>query len=100
MPYNYALAERGKTLATRQFGSQLRDELMHSVGDQSEVVLDFTDVLSTSHSFADEFVACLAEEVRAGKLSLQLHVEGASPDVERVIQKALERRGLEVPVVV
>jgi hypothetical protein len=62
--------------------------------------LDFTGVLGTSHSFADEFVACLAEEVQNGALNFTLAIHGASPDVERVVQKALGRRGLDVPVVV
>ena len=99
MSYSYALAERGKTLATRPLGSQLREELVGSAVDD-EVVLDFTDVLATSHSFADEFVACLAEEVENGAWNFTLAIHGASPDVERVIQKALERRGLDVPVLV
>jgi hypothetical protein len=100
MSYSYALAERGKTLATRPLGSEMREDLVRGAGAEGEVVLDFTDVIGASHSFADEFVACLAEEVREGNCSFTLAVHGASPDVERVIQKALERRGLAVPVIV
>lgn len=100
MSYSYALAERGKTLATRPLGSQMRDDLVRTVVGEDEVVLDFTGVIGTSHSFADEFVACLAEEMRNGDLSFSLAIHGVSPDVERVVQKALDRRGLDVPVVV
>jgi hypothetical protein len=100
MSYNYALADRGTTLATRPLGSQMREDLVRRTAEEDEVVLDFTDVIGASHSFADEFVACLAEEVQEGKLVFALAIHGASPDVERVIQKALDRRGLEVPVVV
>ena len=53
MSYSYALAERGKTLATRPLGSQMREDLVRSAEDESEVVLDFTDVIGASHSFAD-----------------------------------------------
>jgi hypothetical protein len=100
MSYSYALAERGKTLATRPLGTQMREDLVGGVLGEDEIVLDFTGVIAASHSFADEFVACLAEEVRNGGLEFTLAIHGVSPDVERVIQKALERRGLEVPVVV
>jgi hypothetical protein len=100
MSYSYALAERGKTLATRPLGSQMREELVGCAKGEDEVVLDFTDVIGASHSFADEFVACLAEEVRNGVLDFALAIHGVSPDVERVVQKALDRRGLDVPVVV
>ncbi|MCW2981731.1 MAG: hypothetical protein JWO14_3458 [Solirubrobacterales bacterium] len=100
MSYCYALAERGNTLATRPLGSQMREDLVRRAVGEDEVVLDFTDVIGASHSFADEFVACLAEEARNGDLNFTLAINGASPDVERVINKALDRRGLEVPVVV
>jgi hypothetical protein len=100
MSYSYALAERGNTLATRPLGSQMREDLARRAADEDEVVLDFTDVIGASHSFADEFVACLAEGVQKGDLKFTFVINGASPDVERVIQKALDRRGLDVPVVV
>ena len=100
MSYCYALAERGKTLATRPLGSQMREELVRTAVGEDEVVLDFAEVIGTSHSFADEFVACLAEEVRNGDLNFTLAIHGVSPDVERVVQKALDRRGLDVPLVV
>jgi hypothetical protein len=100
MSYSYALAERGKTLATRPLGSEMREDLVRAAAGEVEVVLDFTDVIGTSHSFADEFVACLAEQVRNGEVSFTLALHGVSPDVERVVQKALDRRGLVVSVVV
>jgi hypothetical protein len=56
------------------------------------VELDFTDVLGTSHSFADEFVAALAEEIKRDELGIDLALVGASSDVERVIRRALARR--------
>jgi hypothetical protein len=100
MSYNYALAERGKTLATRPLGAQMREDLVRAAAGEGEVVLDFTDVIGTSHSFADEFVACLAEQAKKGELSFSLALYAVSTDVERVVQKALDRRGLAVSVVV
>jgi hypothetical protein len=100
MSYSYALAERGTTLATRPLGRQLREDLIQSAATEDAVVLDFAGVAGTSHSFADEFVAHLAEEVRDGTRSFSLAIHSASPDVERVIRRALQRRGVEVPVVV
>ncbi len=100
MSYSYALAERGTTLATRPLARQLREDLAEAAAGKQEVVLDFAGVSGTSHSFADEFVAQLAEEVKSGEQSFSLAIHAAAPDVERVIRKALERRGLEVPVLV
>jgi hypothetical protein len=100
MPYRYALAEHGRTLATRPLGQELRTDLVQRAAGAGTVALDFSGVLSTSHSFADEFVARLAEDVASGEVAFEIHVSGASPAVERVVRKALERRSVETPVLV
>jgi hypothetical protein len=98
MSYRYALAEHGRTLATRPLGEALRADLAEKAGDGKVVDLDFSGVASTSHSFADEFVACLAEQIKLGEANFEIHICGASPDVERVVLKALERRSVDLPV--
>lgn len=100
MHYRYALAEHGRTLATRPLGRQLRADLLQKASGAEVVGLDFSDVLSTSHSFADEFVARLAEAAKAGDLSFEIELSGTSRDIERVVLKALERRGLQAPALV
>ena len=100
MPYHYALADHGRTLATRPLGEALRADLVQRAGGKSEVVLDFSDIRSTSHSFADEFVAEIVEETNRGTLRFEVSVFGATEEVERVVRRALERRGLDVPVLV
>lgn len=98
MSYAYALAERGRTLATRPLGKAIRTELSQSAADEDLVILDFSGVLSTSHSFADELVAKLAEEIDCGDVGFRLRLRGASPQVDRVVRKALERRSVAVPL--
>lgn len=100
MPYHYALADHGKTLATRPLGEKLREDLILRAAGKQSVVLDFSGIRSTSHSFADEFVARLVEEVEHGKLGFEIDVFGTTEDVERVVRRALERRGLDVPALV
>ncbi|HEX5983173.1 MAG TPA: STAS-like domain-containing protein [Solirubrobacterales bacterium] len=100
MAYSYALAEHGKTLATRPLGQELRTDLVQKAGSAAVVALDFSGILSTSHSFADEFVARLVEEVKTGEVTFSINISGASPDVERVVLKALERRRVDAPALV
>lgn len=100
MQYRYALAEHGRSLATRSLGRQLRADLPQKASGADVVALDFSDILSTSHSFADEFVARLAEDAKAGDLNFEIELSGASQNVERVVLKALERRGLQAPALV
>lgn len=100
MQYRYALAEHGRTLATRPLGRQLRVDLLQKASGADVVALDFSDILSTSQSFADEFVARLVEDASAGHLDCEIELCGTAPNVERVVLKALERRGLQAPALV
>jgi hypothetical protein len=100
VPYHYALADHGRTLATRPLGEELRKDLIRRADGVDAVVLDFADVRGTSHSFADEFVARLAEEREGGDVKFEVSVTGATAEVERVVRKALERRGVDLPVLV
>jgi len=97
MPYSYGLAEHGTTLATRPFAKELRADLLEKAPGHVTVELDFTGVRSTSHSFADEFVARLAEDSKSGAVDFEVVLQGASREVERVVVRALERRGLSLP---
>lgn len=100
MPYCYPLADHGSTLATRPLGKELRADLVEKAAGEDAIELDFSGILSTSHSFADEFVARLAEEVELGEIGFDITVSGASADVERVVRKALERRSIDLPMLV
>jgi hypothetical protein len=97
MPYSYGLAEHGTTLATRPFAKEIREDLLEKAVGQKVVELNFDGVRSTSHSFADEFVARLAEDSKLGSVDFELTVSGASEEVGRVVNGALERRGIKLP---
>jgi hypothetical protein len=96
MPCSYALVHHGRTLATRPFAKRLRAEVIEEANGYQLVELDFSDVLSVSHSFADEFVAQLAEESQAGDIDFRVAVTNAAPNVEARISKALELRGVQL----
>lgn len=97
MPYSYALADHGSTLATRPLAKELRSELTTRAGDHGLVVLDFTGVAAASHSFADEFVAQLAEDSEQGRVPFAVTVCGASSEVDRIVRQALARRSIDLP---
>ena len=100
MPLSYALADRGSTLATRPLAKELRNDLAERAADQELVVLDFTGVAAASHSFADEFVAQLAEDSQQGKVPFAVTVFGASSEVDRIVRQALQRRDIALPALV
>ena len=55
------IAKSGTDLSSRSTGARLRQQVL-SLAKEGRVVLDFADVRSVSHSFADEFLAVLVEE--------------------------------------
>ncbi len=87
MAVRFELREFGSSFATRGRGEALREELLTRVGDARLVVVDLAGVDQMSYSFADELL---------GKLSaaegLSLNIEGASPNVSRIIENAVRRR--------
>lgn len=97
MSYSYELLEHGKTFATRPFAKKLRADLLGKVAGEKVVELNFNGVRGTSHSFADEFVARLAEDSKTGAVSFEVIVSGTSDEVGRVISGALNRRGIQIP---
>jgi STAS-like domain of unknown function (DUF4325) len=96
MQYRYALAQHGTTLATRPFAKRLRAEVVKESEGRELVELDFSGILSASHSFADEFVAQLAEDSQNGIVHFGVAVSGAAPNVESRLSKALELRDVRL----
>lgn len=94
MPYIYGVADHGATLATRPFAKELRADLLGKATGHAVVELDFSGIRSASHSFADEFVARLAQDSRDKNIDFEVTLSGASEEVQRVITGALERRGV------
>lgn len=96
MPYCYKLAQHGTTLATRSFGKELRTDLVQQMEGHEHLELNFSGVLSASHSFVDELVARLAEDSKAGYVDFDVAISGAAPEVEAVIRRAAERREVQL----
>ncbi len=96
MPYRYALAQHGSTLATRPFGKRLRTQVIEEATGCDCLELDFSGILSVSHSFADELVAQLAEEAKAGTVGFDVAISGTAPEVEDVVHRALDRRAVKL----
>lgn len=93
MSFTCRLSEFGSTFATRPRGLELREDLIRRVGQQTSITIDLVGVLSLSYSFADEFVAALLEESRNGRVPFHVEIVGASPEVERVVKRAIDIRG-------
>jgi len=92
MPFRFHLADFGSTLSTRPRAIELRETLIQAARDEAEVELDFDGVLSVSYSFADEFVATLAEKSADASVTFVVRLTGASSEVERVIDRAIAYR--------
>jgi hypothetical protein len=92
MPFRFRLSDFGSTFSTRPRGIELRDALVQEALHQADVEVDLNGVLSISYSFADEFVAELVQASADDSTPFVVHLTGASPEVERVIGRAIANR--------
>lgn len=92
MPFRFRLSDFGSTFSTRPRGIELREALVKDACHEVDVEVDLAGVLSVSYSFADEFIAGLVQGSADGSIPFVVHLTGASPEVERVISRAVAHR--------
>lgn len=103
MEQRYQVGARSSFLATREHARQAREDIEDQLGTVppgTPVILDFTGVHGVTVSFVDELLAKLI--VGGGPAEQAGHgivVEGASDGVREVLETALARRKVTVPVV-
>lgn len=92
MPFRFRLSDFGSTFSTRPRGIELREDLIKDAYNKVDVEINLEGVLSVSYSFADEFVAGLVQGSAEGSIPFAVHLTGTSPEVERVIRRAVAHR--------
>lgn len=91
MPKTFELSSRATTFATRPFGAEMRLEARTLLGRDRRLVLDCSNVLAVSYSFADEFAGKLTQGER-DLPPIDVSIVNASCDVSAVIERAIVRR--------
>lgn len=95
---HFAMAERGSAFATRDRGIRLLADLESAEAealDDDELILDFDGVNHVSKSFADEFLGTVFTQRQARGQSAP-ELTGLKPFVEKVIDRAMQIRGIEL----
>jgi hypothetical protein len=87
---DFQLAQYGHVFSTRPRGLELRRELEAELSPEENVVVSFDEVARVSQSFSDEFLGALISELGVSRVSIAGEV---APAVERVLLRALRRRG-------
>jgi hypothetical protein len=87
MVTRFKLNEFSQTFATRERGTELREQLAQRLGPDKAMVVDFDGVTNISYSFADEFLGKLFADG-----DIHVTVENARPNVARIAGRAVERR--------
>jgi hypothetical protein len=95
MPFVYHLSDFGSTFSTRPRGVELRNALIKQACGETIVKIDFSNVLSISYSFADEFAAGLVQGSADGSILFAVDLVGISDEVARVIDRAIANRRLQ-----
>jgi anti-anti-sigma regulatory factor len=87
MATHFEVKEFGRTFATRERGSEIREELLRRAGGDGEVIVDFDGVTNISYSFADEFLGRLSSES-----DRQIATANTAPRVGDIVKRAVARR--------
>lgn len=90
----FRLADHGHGFSTRPRGVEVLALLDQAARPGDTIGVDFSDVLSVSYSFADEFVGKLAERQARGDASFTATISNVPEPLHRVIDRCLEARGL------
>jgi hypothetical protein len=88
----FRVADHGAVLSTRSQGRAMLEHVPAGLGAGAELVIDFAGVHASANSFMDEFLGGLLER---GLDERTLHLTGVEPQVARVAQAVLARRGAE-----
>jgi hypothetical protein len=90
----FKVGEQAKDVGTRVEGRRLRNKILNLVqAEEGErVILDFSGIEVVSSSFADEFVAKMAETVGHDVWRDRFELRALGPTVNTVIQIALWNR--------
>lgn len=94
---DYRLAQHGQVFSTRPRGLELRCGIESALSPHESVVVSFESVARVSQSFSDEFLGALIAELGVGRVTVTGPI---SPSVERVLNRALGRRGFADAILV
>jgi anti-anti-sigma regulatory factor len=82
----------GPDLASRKTAASERHKLLSHAAAGNTVIVDLSDVVSLSYSYADELFGVLAAVRGWDWLSKAVRLEGANEQVLRVIAEVINRR--------
>lgn len=90
---DFQLSEYGRVFSTRSRGREIREELLQSLADEDRVAISFDGVARVSQSFSDEFLGSLLSDIGLDRVLVDGEL---APAVERVLGRALRRRGFDL----
>lgn len=84
--------EAGTDLSSRSRAAALRAKLLKEIDDSRSIVLDFSNVRTVSHSFADELFAVLVATHGEEWFRTWFTLRGLGQDVRATILEAVSER--------
>jgi len=86
---NLAFKDFGKVLGGRDTAEKIRVQIESSA---STVILDFADVRTVSHSFADELIGKLAEKLGSSVFKEKISIINLSEDNRKIFSFVISER--------
>lgn len=74
-----------RLLGSRSMGARVRQQALTKLQAQGRLTLDWEGVRAVSHSFADEFVGKLAEEIGVEQFRSRVQNRNMSPSIRPIL---------------
>lgn len=89
---NIPLSSISTTLGTRKMGQEIRASVEAAIDNGEKIVLDFHDISSISHSFADECFGKLLLRWDLEKVKKHTTFKNTTPIISSIILSAINDR--------
>jgi hypothetical protein len=92
------MARHGTFLGTRFLGAAVRKEILDACSSSQSVIVDFAGVEKLSHSFADECIGALLDELGIPVFRGKVRFKGASDEIALLLRLVTSRHAKKVQI--
>ncbi|MBI5688305.1 MAG: STAS-like domain-containing protein [Verrucomicrobia bacterium] len=87
-----AMNQWGDFLGTRFLGEEARRAIHDALAGEARVCLDFAGVRGVSHSFADEAIGILVQEIGLGALKTNVRFANLNEEIKTILRFVVSER--------
>ncbi len=80
------LNKKGEFLGSRELGSEIRYEINTQLSSSLNVIINFEGIKGVSHSFTDELIGKLIDELSVDEFKKRIKFQNAIPEIVPILR--------------